>query len=114
MDKFTAHILTTSNERLSLECTPENTRIYLHGEQFEEYDHFWRRMEQERNAGAYRTRMVMGEEVFNGLLEQCVESGIWSYEYTPEPTEGDKENIDEQMIDALSNELEDVDWEDFQ
>lgn len=122
---FIAHINTVEMGEMHLDCTPDNTILFLHHpDKHKEYDHFFRTLSDDerpeeyrgshRNLGAFITRHTIGDEEFEHLANAVSESCNYKVVYNPEPTPQDKQSIDEQMQAILHRELKDIEPEDFQ
>lgn len=121
---FRARVLTEENGEQILDCTPDNTTLYLHRPDVnEDYDHLFYQLSEEelpeeyrgqaRNMGAFLTRHVLGEEDFEELAKRMWDSDNWTVVYRPNPTASDKINIDEQLTAMLGRELDEIDISDF-
>jgi len=98
-DHFTINGMTAGGW-VSLECVPENTELYLHGDDYEEVNHLFHRMSRiERALGAFIWRSTIGDEEFDRISEAMVDSENWTIVYHPKPTEGD---LDQWAIDHNS------------
>jgi hypothetical protein len=122
-NEFFARIRSVELGDMRLRCVPDNTILYLHHpDRSKEYDHFWRQLgEEERpeefrgagNYGAFITRHVLGEDAFEELANRVSESCNFRVVYSPDPTEVDKQAIDEQMESIFHLEMDDIDPDDF-
>lgn len=91
------------------ECTPDNTELYLHHEQYEDVDHIFHRIDEaDRRLGAFVWRHVLGEERFEEHADMMCGSGLWTVIYRPEPTESDLNQFAQDFMD-VPDELPD-DW----
>ena len=74
---------------VELHLTPDNTELYLHGEEFEMVDHIFHRYDPlERRLGAFIWQHTCEDE-WEGIIEAIIESGNWIVNYRPVPTESD-------------------------
>lgn len=113
---------TVEHGPVKLECTPDNTTLYLHHpDRFPMYDHFFVNLPEElvseeyrgRNVGAFVTRHIIGEEEFERIANAVSASCNYPVVYRPEPTDSDRRQVDEQMEAIFSREIEDIEPEDF-
>ena len=120
---FTARVRTLECGEMDLECTPDNTVLYLHHpERSVQYDHFFYQLrpdelpdgtDRTRNFGAFLTAHCMGEEMFESLVKRVTDSCEWKVIFCPDPLPSDKEAIDSQIADIFARELDDIDPSDF-
>jgi hypothetical protein len=98
-DKFTLHGQTENGVR-DFECTPDNTELYLHRQEFREVDHIFHRFDDvDRRLGAFVWRHVLGEEQFNYYTSLMWESQNWTIIFRPEPTDGDMQNFAHEQLE---------------
>ena len=108
-DHFTLVGETEHGEKI-FECTPDNTELYLHHEQYEDVDHIFHRIdERDRRLGAFVWRHTLGSERFEEHADMMTGSGLWIVHYRPEPTDSDMAQFTADYID-VPDELPD-DWQ---
>jgi hypothetical protein len=90
-----------------LDCTPENTQLYMHSNKYRDVDHIFHILDStERTIGAFVWRHALGEEAFNEQSMKMIDSGLWVYNYRPEPVETDIEQFTRDFLD-IPNEIPD-------
>ena len=90
-----------------LHCTPDNTELYLHSEEYEEVDHIFHRINPvERRLGGFIWKHVLPEDEWETITEAMIESGNWIVMYRPEPTDTDMANYARDVVD-IPDELPD-------
>ena len=103
MSEFNFFILKgqTEDGHREFECTPDNTELYLHHEQYEDVDHIFHRIDEtDRRLGAFVWRHVLGEESFEEHADMMCESGLWTVMYRPEPVESDLNQFAQDFLDV--------------
>lgn len=104
------------------ECTPENTVLYVHHPDNDEFDHIFRVLSEDetpeeyrnpaRNLGAFLWRAVLNDE-FDPVASAMIQSYNFDYVYRRNPTDADRENYYDFAQKKLGWELDDIDPNDF-
>lgn len=102
--KFTVKGVTPDGEPVAMHCTPDNSELYIHSDQWKDVDHIFYRLpsDPERKLGAFLWRSVLGTEFFDSIGADIWASGDYQVHYRPQPTETDIE----QYLDFAGRDLD--------
>jgi len=82
-----------------LQCTPDNTELYLHSEDWSEVDHIFHRIdERDRRLGGFVWRHATGN--FDDTAQAMVQSGNWLVTYRPVPLESDMAQYAQDVVEV--------------
>ena len=96
---FAIPYMTPEGDSGIMDCTPDNTELFRHSEQWKEVDHVFIRVDPvDRRLGAFVWRHVLGEEEFDDLSTKMVDSTNYPHHYRPYPAEGDLEQYEQDAV----------------
>lgn len=80
-------------------CTPNDTELYLHSNNYTSIDHIFNRYDPtDRTLGIFVWREVLGNEEFNRISDYIHNTGAYDIYYKPVPVERDLQLYGEYIV----------------
>ena len=86
-------------------CTPENTELYLHSNNYSSIDHIFNRYNNlDRTLGVFVWREVLGNEEFIRISDFIHNTGAYEIHYKPTPSEADLQQYGQYIVKMFIDE----------